>query len=214
MCRLIGLSIRTLGTPATARPVITVATHSSWLDVLVLGARLPAHFVAKSEVGTWPVVSFIAWLGATVYVRRTRASTAREAAAMRDRLRAGDSLILFPEGTTSDGARVAPFRSAFLSIAETRLPDGTAPLVQPVSLVYDRLAGLPVRHPNRPLFAWVGDESLAPHFWRLAQQSAFRATVLFHPPVDPAATPSRKALTEAVWRTCAEGSDQLRQNRI
>jgi len=217
MCAALGMRIRVIGQPAQrsdGRPVIFVSNHSSWLDVLVLGARLEASFIAKEEVARWPVVSLIARLGRTVYVRRTRSSTGRERDDMRARLAAGDSLILFPEGTTSDGSRVLPFRSAFLSVAELPVsPDGKTAIVQPVSIVYDRLAGLPTGRASRPIFAWYGDMDLASHFWRLAQERGLRATILLHTPLDPANFPSRKALTEAVWTAAADAAATLRQNR-
>jgi 1-acyl-sn-glycerol-3-phosphate acyltransferase len=133
MCRLLGMNIRVIGPrlkPATTdgRPILYVSNHSSWLDILVLGGRLHACFISKEEVGTWPLVGWIARLGRTVYVRRQRASTGRERDDMRERMAGGDNLILFPEGTSSDGSRVLPFRSAFLSIAElsahVKLPVG------------------------------------------------------------------------------------------
>lgn len=218
MCRIIGIGIRVVGTQAVhgaeGRPVVYVSTHSSWLDVPVLGARLHASFIAKEEIGRWPVVSWIAALGRTVYVRRKRTSTARERDEMRLRLAGGDNLILFPEGTTSDGSRVLPFRSAFLSIAEVPVTaDGRTALVQPVSLVYDRVSGMPVGRAGRSLFAWVGDQDLASHFARLGRERGLRATILLHPPLDPAAFGSRKALGEAVWRIVADGAAQLRQNQ-
>jgi 1-acyl-sn-glycerol-3-phosphate acyltransferase len=133
---------------------------------------------------------------------------------MRTRLARGDNLILFPEGTTSDGSRVLPFRSAFFSIAEQPVTgDGRPPLVQPVSVVYDRLAGLPTGRANRPLFAWYGDMDLGTHFWRLAQQCGLRVTVVLHATLDPRDFPSRKALTAAAWEAVAGGAAALRQNR-
>ena len=218
MCGILGLGIRTIGAPAQrtaeGRPVVYVSTHSSWLDVLVLGARLDASFIAKEEIAKWPVVSWIARLGRTVYVRRVRASTARERDEMRARLAAGDSLILFPEGTTSDGSRVMPFRSAFLSIAELPVsPDGRTAIVQPISLVYDRLGGLPIGRATRGIFAWYGDMDLASHFWRIGQERGLRASMTLHTPLDPATFASRKALTEAVWHIAADGAATLRQNR-
>jgi len=218
MCRMIGLNVRVIGAPAhrtaDGRPVVFVSNHSSWLDVLVLGGTLEACFISKGEVADWPLVGLIASLGRTVYVRRKRTSTARERDEMRARLAAGDSLILFPEGTTSDGSRVMPFRSAFLSVA--LLPataDGRPPIVQPVSVVYDRLAFLPTGRASRPLFAWYGSMDIGTHFWRLAQHRGLRASVLLHTPLDPAAYPSRKALTQAIWVTVADGAATLRQNR-
>ena len=126
--------------------------HSSWLDVVVLGGRVEACFIAKDEVRRWPLIGLVAKLGRTVFVSRARASTGRERDDMHARLVAGDNLILFPEGTTSDGSRVMDFRSSFLAAALAPVTaDGRPPLLQPVSVVYDRLAGLPTGRSSRPL---------------------------------------------------------------
>ena len=218
MCRLLGVTVNVVGEPAhrtgDGRPVVFVCNHSSWLDVPVLGGELDACFIAKEEIARWPLIGWIAGLGRTVYVRRQRTSTARERDEMRRRLAGGDSLVLFPEGTTSDGSRVLPFRSAFLSVAQ--LPataDGKPPIVQPVSVVYDRLAFLPAGRASRPLFAWYGDMDFGTHFWRLAQHRGLRATVLLHTPLDPMTYPTRKALALATWSAVADGAATLRQNR-
>ena len=220
MCWLIGLKVRVVGSRASGsgnhpgRPVVFVSNHSSWLDILVLGGQLDGCFIAKEDVEGWPVVNLVARLGRTVYVRRKRASTGRERDDMRGRLLAGDNLILFPEGTTSDGSRVMPFRSAFLSAVEAPVTaDGRHALVQPVSVVYDRLGGLPTGRASRPVFAWYGDMDLGSHFWRLAQNRGLRATVLLHAPLDPARFASRKALSQAAWAAAAQGAATLRQNR-
>jgi 1-acyl-sn-glycerol-3-phosphate acyltransferase len=211
--RLVGVRVRLLGTrTAASRPVIFVANHTSWLDIPVLGGRLDACFISKGEVADWPLIGWVAKLGRTVFISRSRGATARERDAMRARLAAGDNLILFPESTTSDGSRVMPFRSAFFAIAQTA--DGQSPpLIQPVSVVYDRLAGLPAGRATRPLFAWYGDMDLASHYWRLARYRGIRVSVLLHPALDPAHFTDRKALTQAVWGVVAEGAAQLRQNR-
>ncbi len=215
LCRLLGLQVRVIGTLARrldGRPVVFASNHSSWLDIPTLGGVLEGCFIAKEEVGRWPVIRTVARLGRTVFVSRRAANTGRERDAMRDRLDAGDNLILFPEGTSSDGSRVLAFRSVFFSVAEARR-DRQPPLIQPVSVVYDQLGGLPMGRASRPVFAWYGDMDLASHYWRLAQHRGLRATVLLHAPVDPAAYPSRKALAQAVWQTVAEGAATLRQNR-
>jgi len=207
LCRLIGLRVQVIGVAAAERPVLFLSNHSSWLDILVLGGTLKACFVSKSEVGGWPVIGLVARLGRTVFVSRSRGATGREADVMRTRLESGDSLILFPEGTSSDGTRVLPFRSAFLATA------GAARQVQPVSLVYDRLGGLPACRRDRPIFAWYGDMDIGSHFWRLARRSGLRATVLLHEPFDPSLLPDRKSLAAETGRIVSVGAATLRQNR-
>ena len=212
--QLFGLRLRVIGAPAAGAPgagraVVFVANHSSWLDIPVLGSTLFGCFVSKDEIADWPLISTVARLGRTVFVSRDRARTLEERDAMQTRLRGGDNLFLFPEGTTSDGSRVLPFRSAFLSIAVG--PD--APLLQPVSLVYDRLAGLPTGRAARQLFAYYGDTGIGTHFWRLAKWRGLRVTLLLHPVLDPSGFADRKALAQAVWLAVAEGAAALRQNR-
>jgi 1-acyl-sn-glycerol-3-phosphate acyltransferase len=207
LCRLMGVRVQVVGQVAADRPVLFVSNHSSWLDVPVLGSALEACFVAKNEVGTWPLIRTVARLGRTAFVSRKRSGTRGEADDIKARLSAGDSFILFPEGTTSDGGRVLPFRSAFLSVAEG------ARVVQPVSVVFDRLGGLPACRRDRPLFAWYGDTDIFTHFWRLARRPGARATVVLHAPLDPATWPDRKALTAACAGVVAESCAVLRQNR-
>lgn len=216
--RLIGIRVRVIGTPARrsgGRQVIYVSNHSSWVDIPVVGGVLDGCFVAKADVAGWPVIGTIARLGRTVFVSRSRTSTGKERDAMRAKLKAGDNLILFPEGTSSDGSRVLPFRTSFFAVAEARDGEDRAdlPLIQPVSVVYDRLGGLPTGRASRPVFAWYGDMDIASHFWRLTQNIGLRATVLLHTPLDPARFEDRKALSQAVWKIVADGASTLRQNR-
>jgi 1-acyl-sn-glycerol-3-phosphate acyltransferase len=214
IARMLGLQVRVIGAlapraGANRRPVIYVCNHASWLDIPAIGGVLRACFVSKDDVAAWPIVGTIARLGRTVFVSRSRQGISRERDQMQDRLKAGDDLILFPEGTSSDGSRVLPFHSSFFAAAY----GDAMPLIQPVSVVYDRLAGLPVGRSSRAVFAWYGDMSLAPHVWRLAQWRGKRVTLLFHQPMDPADYPSRKALSQAAWNVVADGAAALRQNR-
>ncbi len=213
--RLLGMRVRLIGSLATGdQPVVFVSNHSSWVDIAILGGTLPGCFVAKGEVASWPLIGTVARLGRTVFISRQRGTTARERDAMHVRLAEGDNLILFPEGTTSDGARVLPFHTSFFAIAA--MPEmwgADQPLIQPVSIVYDRLSGLPATRTTRPLLSWYGDMDIASHYWRLGQQCGVRASVLLHPPLDPALFANRKELSRAVWRIVADGAATLRQNR-
>lgn len=215
LCRVGGIRVRVAGAPAATdgRPVVFVANHSSWADILVLGATLEACFVSKAEVGTWPLIRTVARLGRTVFVSRRRSETGRERDELAARLAAGDSIILFPEGTTSDGGRILPFRSALLGMVETGPEAKGPPLVQPISLVFDRLDGLPVGRINRAHFAWYGDMAIAGHAWTLLSRRSSGATVLLHPPLDPGSFPSRKALADAAFEAVDAGAAALRQGR-
>lgn len=195
VCRLCGLRVVSHGTPAGGVwPVLFVANHASYLDIIVLGSLLPACFVAKSEVAGWPGFGFLARIAQTAFVDRRRGGTAKERSLLRRRIEDGDSLILFPEGTSNDGNRVLPFKSSLFAVAETPLADGSPLVVQPVSVAYTRLDGMPMGRALRPFYAWYGDMALAGHL--LAALGLGRATVevIFHAPVSIRDFKDRKAL--------------------
>ncbi|HWB48802.1 MAG TPA: lysophospholipid acyltransferase family protein [Stellaceae bacterium] len=201
-CRILGLDIRRVGEPVAARPVLFAANHVSYTDITVLGSLIAGSFIAKSEVAGWPLFGQLAKLQRSVFVDRQVRSTARQRDAIAERLAAGDALILFPEGTSGDGTFVLPFKSALFSVVYNRQEPVT---VQPVSVAYTRLDGLPIGRTLRPFFAWYGDMDLAPHLWHLLGLGRIEAVVEFHPPVALADFPSRKALADYCRRRIESG---------
>ena len=199
MAKLFGIRIATIGTPVMGEGVLIVANHTSWLDIVIFSAVAQLSFVAKAEVATWPFFSTLAKLQRTVFVERTRRTATGEARdQIRERLLAGDTLVLFPEGTSSDGNCVLPFKSALMGAVEARVADGRggtrAVKVQPVSTAYVGLYGMPMGRENRPLFAWYGDMELVPHLWEALKTGPIDVVVEFHPPLDVDAVGGRKAL--------------------
>jgi lyso-ornithine lipid O-acyltransferase len=192
-CRILGLRIQVIGTPAAARPALFAANHISYTDITVLGSLLPGSFIAKAEVGKWPFFGWLAKLQRSVFVDRQMRSAAIQRDAIGDRLAAGDALILFPEGTSGDGNRVLPFKSALFAAAQSG-EDAPPVIVQPVSLAYVRLDGMPIRRLYRPFFAWYGTVDLAPHMWSMVGLGTVDVVVQFHPPAFLADCGSRKAL--------------------
>jgi len=204
---ILGLKLVRHGEPSRAHPTLYVCNHVSYLDITVLGALLPASFVAKAEVANWPFFGLLAKLQRTVFVDRAARRAVEQRDEMARRLEAGDDLILFPEGTSSDGNRVLPFKSALFSVAERR-PHGQPLTVQPVSLAYTRLDDLPMGRYLRPCVAWYGDMDLAPHIWTAVGLGKVTVEVVFHPPVSIDAFGSRKALGDHCQRVVARGVSQ------
>lgn len=207
-CRIFGISIDVRGRISAERPTLFVGNHTSYLDIMVFGALMPVSFIAKTEVGSWPLFGWLARLQRTVFVDRQR----RTARAQRDdigrRLAAGDNLMLFPEGTSNDGNRVLPFRSALFGAAELRANaagPGKPVTVQPVSIAYSRLDGVPIGYTLRPLFAWYGDMEMGGHLWQVAGLGRITVVVEFHPPTSVAEFASRKALAEHCRRQVVAG---------
>jgi 1-acyl-sn-glycerol-3-phosphate acyltransferase len=202
--RIFGVRLAISGELSTVHPTLFVSNHVSYLDIMVLGSLIGGSFVAKAEVARWPLFGWLAKLQRTVFVDRQRASTATQGALMRKRLLAGDNLILFPEGTSSDGNRILRFKSSLLGVADVMIGDRPV-TVQPVSLAYARLDGIPIGRAFRPFFAWYGDMILASHMWRMAGLGTMTVGVHFHPPVTVALCGSRKALAEATQAAVARG---------
>jgi len=181
VARLFGIHIRVLGAPCQG--ALLVANHTGWLDIVIFSAVMPLSFVAKSEVASWPFFGTLARLQRTVFVTRARRSeTGAARDDIRERLLAGDTLVLFPEGTSSDGNGVLPFKSALLGAAEA-MYEGRHVTVQPVSTAYTGIHGIPMGRENRPLFAWYGDMELVPHLWEALKAGPLDVVVEFHPPL-------------------------------
>ncbi len=209
-CWLLGVRVTERGGLCATRPLLVSANHVSWLDIVVLGSRVPLSFIAKSEVASWPLFGTFARLQRSVFVNRQRRSaTGRTNSEIAERLADGDAMVLFAEGTSSDGSRVLPFRSALIGAAQAALAgNGEAGpetvWVQPLAIVYTRLQGLPLDRRTRPLIGWYGDMDLAPHLWRLMKEGAMDVELVWGEPVAVTPSTSRKALTLQLEETVRE----------
>lgn len=181
----LGARVRVRGEPTAHRPVLFVPNHVSWTDVMVLGSLMPMSFVAKSEIAGWPVFGYLASLQRSIFVdREKRSTTGRTAQEMVERMREGDPVVLFAEGTTSDGNRVRRFRAALIGAAESMAQaTGETVWLQPIALSYTRINGLPAGRTHRPRLAWVGDAELLGHAWALLKDGAMDVEVVFGNPV-------------------------------
>jgi 1-acyl-sn-glycerol-3-phosphate acyltransferase len=196
-CPLAGLRVIVHGAPSASRPLMLVANHQSWADIIALGHVMPLSFIAKSEVREWPGFGMLARLQRTIFVERDdRRRTAEQAHAIADRLTAGDAMVLFAEGTTSDGNEVLPFKTALFGAAQAALrrSDANAVAIQPVSIAYVRAHGLPLGRYHRPLAAWPGDVTLAPHLLRFLREGAIDVEISFAAPIVFTGESDRKAV--------------------
>jgi 1-acyl-sn-glycerol-3-phosphate acyltransferase len=213
-CRLMGIDVETVGEMSRHRPTLFVSNHTSYLDITILGSVIPASFIAKAEVARWPLYGQLAKLQRTVFVDRKRQTSHRQRDDIQRRLDVGDNLILFPEGTSNDGNRVLPFRSALLSVAETPTTEQHRLAVQPVSIAYVGLNGIPMGHGLRPLVAWYGDMSLGPHLWQFSRLGKIKVIVEFHPAVDLDEIGGRKNLTRHCMAAVSDGIERAITGRV
>ncbi len=216
VCGLLGIRLNIEGSIARDMPVLLVANHSSWLDIVVLSAVAPVSFVAKKEVGSWPFVARLARLQRSVFVDRTRRlDVAGTTSEMADRLAQGDALVLFAEGTSTDGNRVAPLRTSLFGAV---LPSGAAGvgsghLVQTVAVVYSKLHGLPLGRADRLLVSWFGDMEMGGHAWELLKAGPLDVSIRIGAPVALDSFADRKALARHAEAELREAVVRLLRGR-
>ncbi len=211
LCRLIGIRVIVRGEPHQEGACLFTANHTSWLDIPIMSSVLPISFVAKSEVAGWPFFGTLARLQNTVFVERERRTrTAESRNLIHSRIAEGDNLVLFPEGTSSDGNRVLTFKSALMSVAQLAVVKGEDDreddlVVQPISVAYTNLHGLPMGRHNRPFFAWYGDMELVPHLWAAFKKGPIDVVMEYHRPVTIREIGNRKALANYCEACCRIG---------
>ncbi len=208
LCSLLRIRVRVNGQPIRDRAVLYVSNHVSWVDIIAIGSLSPVAFVAKREVRSWPLVGITAEMQRTVFVDRNRRhQTADAVGEMVKRLSSGISVVLFAEGTSSDGNRVLPFRSALLGAVKHMAAHSEAAghiLIQPMSIGYTSTHGIPLGRQHRPLVAWYGDLDFMPHIKEFIARGAVDAVVSYGEPMTIEATSDRKALTRRLENNVRE----------
>ncbi|MDV2968577.1 1-acyl-sn-glycerol-3-phosphate acyltransferase [Nitratireductor aquimarinus] len=196
--RMLGVRVRMEGSPAKDRPLMIVANHVSWLDILVLGSLDGVHFIAKSEMRKWPILGTFARQQRSVFVERERRrSSPEQAREIAERLADGDPMVLFAEGTTGDGNRVLPFKSTLFGAAQLALASDRADSVtlQPVALIYVSKGGLRLDRRERAAISWIGDTDLLPNLITLWQSRPIDIDVRYGDPIPFLAKGDRKTVT-------------------
>ena len=210
-CRIVGLDVRLSGLEHHPGATLYAANHISWIDIIVLGGYLPnASFIAKSEVAGWGFLGNMCALHKTEFVNRGRRSdSARQRDYLAERIKAGHSLILFPEGTNTSGVHLAPFKSSLFSVAEHVAAHIDEPLrVQPITLAYTEVNGMPLVRSQKPWVAWLGDVELFAHLQQLLNHGKFVVTVEFHEPISLQDANCRKELARYCEAEIAKGLER------
>lgn len=204
---LLGIALQSLGAPRGGATLV-VANHVSWLDILVINAVQPVRFVSKADVRRWPVIGWLVACGGTLFIERERKRDAlRVVHQMAEALRAGHSVAVFPEGTTSPGDVLLPFHANLLQAA---IATGTA--MQPVALRFSDDAGEVSR-----AACYVGDMTLLASVWAIARASGLRAQVTWLAP-KASVHADRRVLAEHLRGAIAEAlglaSSQVADRRV
>ncbi len=203
VCRVafvvLGMRYRVHGSPMNGFGAV-VANHSSWLDIFALNARKRVYFVSKSEVASWPGIGWLACATGTVFITRDKRDAMAQQRLIEERLSAGHKLLFFPEGTSTDGQRVLPFKSTLFEAFFARgLPDGFA--IQPVTVRYRAPPGEDPR-----FYGWWGAMGFGAHLVRvLAARRQGAVEVIYHSPIPVAQAGSRKTLARLCETAVRDG---------
>ena len=175
---IIGVKVNVLGLPEK-KNTLFVSNHISYLDIIVYGSLINTVFVAKSEIKKWPMINKLCNIAKTIFIERNNIRSLRNQISLIEKsLQKGSNVLFFPEGTSSDGSNVLRFKSSLFSIIETKkLGDF---YIQPVSLSYNKLDGLPVNKSYRPFLAWFGGMDLFSHLWKFLGLGTSEVKVSFH----------------------------------
>jgi lyso-ornithine lipid O-acyltransferase len=193
LCKVLGLRVTAKGYIPSS-PCLIVTNHVSWLDIPCVSSVLPVSFIARHDMVEWPLFGQMAKLQRTVLVDRSRRiKTGKTRDDIVSRLRSGDTLVLFPEGTSHDGLNVLDFKSSFFAAVE----DAGVPVI-PATLAYHSHFGLPMTRRERPFVAWYGDMDLPQHLWDFVQRGPIDVTIHFHAPLT---TSDRKTLAKTAEKT-------------
>ncbi len=196
---LMGIRLVQLGRPMQHAGAV-VANHSSWLDIFTLNAAQKVYFVSKDDVASWPAIGFIARKVGTVFIRRARTDAVRQKSVFLERIEKGDKLLFFPEGTSTDGRRVLPFKSSlFAAFFEEGLPELT--WIQPVTVNYIAPAGK-----RRNWYGWWYEMGFFEAIGMvLSKWKQGHVELIFHAPLDVAKFEDRKAIALAAEATVLSG---------
>jgi len=202
--RALGFRVTVHGEMTGQRPLLLASNHVSWSDITILSSIASVCFISKSELARWPIFGTLGRLQRTIFIERQRKRTSAEQVnELAARLAAGDAMVLFAEGSTSDGNLIMPFKSTLFGAAETTIRSGAADKVwiQPVAITYVRIHGMPMSRLHRPLATWIGDSDLVPHLLSILREGAIDVEVRFGTPVEFNAQSNRKAVTRQMEDT-------------
>lgn len=203
MCGVLGIDVVVEGCPIDDVLVAYVGNHLSYLDIPVVGGVVRGSFIAKREMRGWPVFGWLAMLQRTVFISRDRRDAADVVAQIDAVLHGGRNLIVFPEGTSSPGLRVLPFKSSLFSVLEHHLANGLK--IQPFTIDLRGVDGRRATLQDRDSYAYYADMTLAPHLWAFMRSRGAQVRLVFHPPIALPEGIDRKEIAAMAQASVASG---------
>ena len=195
--RIFGIKIKTFGKVSINFPILIISNHASYLDIIILGSLFKTSFIAKKEISKWPLLGILAKLQNTIFIDRRVSSLKNQENQIIKHLNEKKNLVIFPEGTSSDGNRVLPFKSSLFNIFEKNL--NSKILVQTITIVYKKINGIPMNRIERKNITWHSNMDLIPNIFNVLKKLSIEVEVIFNDEFLPSKEYDRKKLALHCW---------------
>ena len=214
VCFIIGMKVTRYGTPSKSQNLLLAGNHISYLDIPILASLFDITFVAKADVADWPLFGFLAKIAQTAFIERKPSKARQQTIDLQKRIQKSEKLMIFPEGTSSEGEKVLDFKSSlFEMVMEDHMRETTR--IQPVTIAYCRTKKKKALTRNeRDNFAWYGDMTLAPHLWEVFCLDGVEVDVVFHAPALANDFKSRKELSAWAHSRVQAGLNNLQNVEV
>ena len=195
--RIFGIKIKTFGKVSINFPILLISNHASYLDIIILGSLFKTSFIAKKEISKWPLLGILAKLQNTIFIDRRVSSLKNQENKIIKHLNEKKNLVIFPEGTSSDGNRVLPFKSSLFNIFEKNL--NSKILVQTITIVYKKINGIPMNRIERKNITWHSNMDLIPNIFNVLKKLSIEVDIIFNDEFLPSKKYDRKKLALLCW---------------
>ena len=196
--RIFGIKIKICGKASGNFPVLFISNHASYLDILILGSLFKTSFVAKKEIAKWPLFGILAKLQNTIFVDRRISSLKSQENQIIEHLNKKNNLVIFPEGTSSDGNKVLPFKSSLFNIFEENLDSGI--FIQTITIVYKKINGISLNRIDRKDITWHSNMYLVPNMLNVLKKFSIEVEVIFNQEFLPNKKWDRKKIALQCWK--------------
>ena len=196
--RVFGIKIKIFGKVPINSPVFLISNHASYLDIVILGSLFKASFVAKKEVAKWPLLGILAKLQNTIFIDRRISSLKSQENEIIKHLNEKKNLVIFPEGTSSDGNKVLPFKSSLFNIFERNLNSKIS--IQTVTIVYKKINGKLLNYTDRKNITWHSNMDLITNIFNVLKKFNIEIEVIFNEKLLPGKEYDRKKIALYCWR--------------
>ena len=195
--RIFGIKIKTFGKVSINSPILLISNHASYLDIIILGSLFKTSFIAKKEISKWPLLGILAKLQNTIFIDRRVSSLKNQENKIIKHLNEKKNLVIFPEGTSSDGNRVLPFKSSLFNIFEKNL--NSKILVQTITIVYKKINGIPMNRIERKNITWHSNMDLIPNIFNVLKKLSIEVEIIFNDEFLPSKEYDRKKIALHCW---------------